>query len=185
MAANNTALSKIASAIPSEQIYLIQNVKYAVQAWINLQEYYWPFNSNHAQKIKKDIFAYQCEPTMEVAQWLNDMQRLYSLLGDMGTKNSLSNREFTCAAIDNFPQDTQWRIYATSLRARVDKYDVHKPPIPITSKIFFTCIHQEAWHRAKNDPQTSAHIFSARTDADKRQPKHPHATDSATPTSAK
>jgi gag-polypeptide of LTR copia-type len=91
MAANNTALSKIASTIPSEQIYLIQNVKYVVQAWINLQEYYRPFNSNCAQKIKKDIFAYQCKPTMDITQWLNDMQHLYSLLGDMGTKNSLSD----------------------------------------------------------------------------------------------
>ena len=45
-AANITALSKIASAIPSDQIYLVQNEPYAAQAWANLHEYYQPFNSN-------------------------------------------------------------------------------------------------------------------------------------------
>lgn len=183
MAANTSALSKIASAVSSDQIHLVQNVPYAAQAWANLREYYRPFNSNRAQSIKKDIFAYQCGPNMDVAKWLNDLQRLYSLLGDMGTNNSLSDREFTCATIDNLPQDAQWRIYAAGLRARVDEYDAHQPPTPITSKSFFTSIRQEAWYRTKNDPQLPAHIFLARSDAEKRQPKRSRAADSDISTS--
>ena len=120
---------------------------------------------------------------MDVAKWLNDLQRLYSLLGDMGTNNSLSDHKFTCVTIDNLPQDAQWRIYAAGLRARVDEYDAHRPPTPITSKSFFASIRQEAWYHTKNDPQLSAHIFSACSDADKRQPKRSRAPDSEIATS--
>jgi gag-polypeptide of LTR copia-type len=104
MAANNTMLSKIASAVPSDQIYLIQNTPYAAQAWNNLCDYYQPHNSSRSQVIKKDIFSSQCSPNMDVARWLNDMQHLYSLLGDMDANSTFPDREFTCAIIDNLPQ---------------------------------------------------------------------------------
>ncbi|KAF8468072.1 hypothetical protein DFH94DRAFT_638602, partial [Russula ochroleuca] len=80
MASNNTMLSKIASATPSDQLHLIQDAQYAAQAWWNLHEYYQPQNSTHAQTIKKDIFAYQCRLGMDVPHWLADMQRYYGQL---------------------------------------------------------------------------------------------------------
>ena len=115
MATNNTALSKIASSVPSDQIYLIQNTSYAAQAWINLRKYYQPHNSSRSQAIKKEIFSSQCSLNMDVTRWLNDMQRLYNLLGDMDANSTLPDREFTCAIIDNLPQDAEWWVFTASL----------------------------------------------------------------------
>jgi gag-polypeptide of LTR copia-type len=175
MAANNTTLSKIASAVPSDQIYLIQNTPYAAQAWSNLRDYYQPHNSSRSQAIKKDIFSSQCGPNLDVARWLNDMQRLYSLLGDMDANSTLPDREFTCAIIDNLPQDAEWRVFTAGLRARISEYDARNPPTPICSRQFFTSIREEARYRAKSDLQSSTHVFSAHADADRRNPKRPRA----------
>jgi hypothetical protein len=185
MAANNTALSKIASAVPSDQIYLIQNAAYAAQAWICLRDYYQPHNSSRSQTIKKDIFSTQCSSNADVTRWLTDMQRLYSLLGDMDTNSTLPDREFTCAVIDNLPQDAEWRVFTSGLRARIAEYDARNPPTPICSKHFFTSIRDEARYRTKNDLQSSMHVFSAHADTDKRNFKRPRASESAVQGSVK
>jgi hypothetical protein len=118
---------------------------------------------------------------MDVPHWLADMQRYYGQLQDMDTESSMSDREFTCAVIDNLPQDATWRIFATSLQACISKYDDRTPPTPVNSRHFFTSIRNEAWFRSKEELQAAAHIFSARTDADKKMSKHMHLSETVTP----
>ena len=66
----------IAATLPSQQMHQIERVKYAKQVWENLRSIYQPCNTLRAATIKGQIMTYRCQPNMNVAQWLNDMQCL-------------------------------------------------------------------------------------------------------------
>lgn len=83
MSRNNTTLSRIISALPSQQLHLVKSATYAKEAWDALRSYYQPQNSLCAATIKGQIMAYRCTPDMNIEKWLSDMQRLYISLCDL------------------------------------------------------------------------------------------------------
>ena len=127
MAQNNIALSKIANAVPKDQMHLVNDTLYACEAWSNLRDYYQPLNSMLADALIGDLHAYRCTPTMDVGVWLNDLQRLYNNLNDMDPL-AISDRAFALIAIGNLPlRDPDWRSFAVGLRQRVNQYDTVRP----------------------------------------------------------
>lgn len=185
MAANNLALSRIVSAVPGNQIHLFKQVRYAKQAWQCLRSVYKPLNPLGAASIKDSIVAYRCTSDMDVAQWVDNMQRLYNTLCNMDTE-CLSDRCFTLVVLDNMTQHGSWRAFLSALRAKVRGYDSHEPaPIPLDSTEFLTAIRNEYWNRNPNNPEIGSHLFSARTDASKKSQKRPYSPDASTSTPAK
>lgn len=162
---NKTALVRIVAALPSHQLHLVQNVKYAKQAWENLCNVYQSRNSLHAATIKGQLMTHQCTSEMNVATWLNDMQNLYSLLCDLDVE-CMSDRDFALAILDLMPQDTSWRGFLSGLRAKVRDSDALG--LPVDSTTFTTAIRDEHWYRHKDDHQNTSQIFSARVEAQKR-----------------
>jgi gag-polypeptide of LTR copia-type len=144
---------------------LVKRAKYAKQAWDTLRSVYQPRNSLRAATIKRQIMVNRCQSDMDVAKWLNNMQRLYNSLCDLNTER-MSDCDFTLAILDLMPQDDGWRNFASGLRMKVCNSETHN--LPIHSTTFIATIRDEYWHRHKDDYQTTSHIFTARFEAQKR-----------------
>ena len=182
MVGNDRALCKIVNAVPGAQFFLVMHTKFAKEAWESLRSYYEPQNAYRAERIIHDIKTYCCTRDMDVAQWLNDMQRLYASVCTMDSKGMFSDRNFVLAILDNMPmEDFTWRYFVQDLRARIEEYDSHQPsPTPVCSHEFLTAIRKKLWTR-RDDPETPAYFFSARAEAEKKaQKRHRHAPDAAT-----
>ncbi len=184
LSGNNIALSRIVTALPSRQLHLVQNVLYAKQAWESLRSIYRPRNLLHAATIKHQIMTYRCTSDMDVAKWLNDMQRLYGCLCNLDVE-CMSDREFALAILDLMPQDDVWRYFVSSLRTKV--HDCDRQGVPISSITFIADIRDEYWYRHKDDFNTASRVFSARFEAQKRSTnasKRPSPTDLVTPSTS-
>src|SRR6266403_1962981 len=184
LSGNNIALSRIVTALPSRQLHLVQNVLYAKQAWESLRSIYRPRNLLHAATIKHQIMTYRCTSDMDVAKWLNDMQRLYGCLCNLDVE-CMSDREFALAILDLMPQDDVWRYFVSSLRTKV--HDCDRQGVPISSITFVADIRDEYWYRHKDDFNTASRVFSARFEAQKRSTnasKRPSPTDLVTPSTS-
>ena len=144
MAQNNIALSKIANAVPKDQMHLINDTLYAPDAWSNLCNYYQPLNSMLADTLIGNLRAYRCTPTMDIGAWLNNLQRLYNNLNDMDPL-AISDHAFTLIAIGNLPlRDPDRHSFAIGLQQCVNQYDAVRPkPTPVRSKEFTSAIHEE------------------------------------------
>jgi hypothetical protein len=179
MTGNNSALARIVAAVPSHQLHLVKRVIYAKQAWESLRSVYQPRNSLRGATIKSQIMSYRCQSDMNIAIWLNDMQCLYNSLCDLDPE-CMSDRDFALAILDLLPQDDGWRDFVSNLRTKVRDSDTKS--LPIDSIDFITPIREEYWYRHKDDDQTSSHIFSARSDAQKRanSQKRPRPADVST-----
>lgn len=81
---------------------------------------------------------------MNVATWLNDMQRLYNSLCDL-EGNRMSDHEFTFAILDLMPLDDGWRTFITKLRHNAREADAHK--LPINSVTYISAIRDEFWYK--------------------------------------
>ena len=138
MAANNLCLSKIVHAVPTHQLHLVKSVIYVKQAWESLCSVYQPGNSLCASTLKSDIITYRCQPSMNIACWLNDMQRLYNTLCGTDT-DCMTDRHFTLAILDNMPQDGTWRDFLSRLRNKVHKHDSRGTPISSINFIISIC----------------------------------------------
>jgi hypothetical protein len=128
---------------------------FAKGAWESLRSYYEPRNTYQAERIINDIKTYRCTRNMDVAQWLNDMYRLYDSVCALGSKGLFSDRDFTLAVLDNMPiEDSAWRPLILVLRRRVKEYDSHRPsPILISSHEFISDIREEI-RFSRDDLQT-------------------------------
>jgi hypothetical protein len=165
MTGNNVALSRIVASIPSHQLHLVQQAKFAKQAWESLSSVYQPRNSLRAATVKGQLMTYRCTMDMNVTQWLGDMQRLYNSLCDLDVDH-MSNRDFALAIIDLMPQEDGWRTVVSNLRAKVR--DLESKSLPIDSMFLVHAIRDEDWFRHNKEDQSSSHIFTARADAQKR-----------------
>ena len=165
MTGNNTALSRIVASVPSHQLHLVKCATYAKQAWESLRSVYQPRNSLRTATMKGQIMAYRCQSDMNVAKWLNDMQRLHNSLCDLDNKR-MTDRDFALAILDLMPQNDGWQDFLSNLHTKVRDLDAQS--LPIDSTTFVTAIRDEYWYRHKDDYQTTAHIFSARFEAQKR-----------------
>jgi hypothetical protein len=183
MAANNLALAKIVCAVPGAQIYLVDDARYAKQAWESLRSFYQPRNSLIARRVRHQIKTFCCTSDSDVALWLTDMQRLYGTLYLLD-EESLSDRNFALAILDNMP--LQWHSFVSDLRTKVqDSKD--DPPITPHSIEVINAIRHECWLRNQNNPQPDAHVSSARAGADgkKSQKRFCSSDDASTSSSAK
>jgi hypothetical protein len=185
MTANNLCLSKIVNAVPNINLHLVRRARYAREAWEALKKFYQPQNSLRAATLKADISSYRCQTNMNVSTWLNDMLRMYDTL--YGTDpESMTDSSFTLAIIDNMPQDNDaWRGFLSDLRTKLRQYESSTPPTPIRSTEFITLIRDEYWFRHRDDPQMNSHVFSARSNADKRGTKRARDTHSTSFATAK
>jgi hypothetical protein len=179
MTVNNITLAKIGKAVPGDQFHIIDRIRYAKEAWQNLHDHYLPRNSLRSASLRTSILSNRCPLEADIGTWLNDMQRLYKLynmLGDMDP-GSLSQHAFTLVVLDNMPAEPSWLEYACKLKNKVLKYEQSIPPIPIDSKYFITKIREQWWLRAQIAPQNNSHVFTARTDSDKKTLKRPYSSD--------
>jgi gag-polypeptide of LTR copia-type len=181
MDSNYLCLGKIVNATPQIHLHLVETQEYAKQAWENLRAYFQPRNSLRASTIQSDIQSYRCQSHMNISQWLHDLQRLYRDLCAVDP-NAMSDRKFAIAILDNMVDDDSWRNTVSNLRKDVRDSDLKVPPTPIASVDFVTAIREEYWYRSRRDPLATAHVFTARADADKRGTKRSRAP-SNTPTS--
>ena len=162
MTGNNCALARIVAAVPSRQLHLVEPIKYAKQAWENLRSFYQPPDPFRATAIKRQIMSYRCQSDMDVAKWLNDMQRLHHSLCDT---ERMSDRDFALAILDLMPQNDGWMGVGSRLRMEVR--DSVAQGLPIDSATFIAAIRDEYWYQ-KYDYQTTSRIIAARFEAQKR-----------------
>ena len=164
MAGNNNVLAHIVASLPTTQLHLALHVQYAKELWDNLRSIYQPQNSLHAITIKGQIMTYRCTADMNVARWLNNMQHLYNSLCDLELER-MSDREFALTILDLMPLDGGWRDFVSNLRIKVCDSDALR--LPIVSSNFITTIRDEYWYHNRDNHQATAHIFSARHEAQK------------------
>jgi hypothetical protein len=121
-----------------------------------------------------------CTPDMDVAQWLNDMQRLYSSLRDADTEG-FSDHAFARAILNNMPRDDDWRGLVSKWRIEF----LFGAFCPASSTEVINAIREECWWRNRDNPQT--YIFSARAGADRKKAQKRFRTpdDASTSSSAK
>jgi hypothetical protein len=162
---NKSALARIIAAVPASQLHLVKRAKYAKRAWEALRSVYQPRNSLRASTIKGQIMAYRCQSDMDVAKWLNDMQRLYNSLCDLDP-DSMTDRDFAHAILDLMSQDETWRDFVSGMRTKVR--DAETQGSTMDSATLTTTMREEYWYRHKDDYQTSSHVFSVRLDAQRR-----------------
>lgn len=179
---NALALSKILKAIPMRQLRYVKDTPYAKEAWRTLREIYLPCNSIRIDSIKSDIMGHRCTPDMDVALWLNEMQKFYDILCSM-SETSLSDRDFTSAILNNMPKTESWRVIVASYRSTIQQYE--RDGIPIKSSEFISKIRDENWFYNKDNPQSSAYVFTTRADANKKGPKRTRAPETSGPRSPK
>jgi len=169
MVGNNLALAKIVRAVPSSQLHLVEDAKYAKEAWQNLCSDYQQRNSYLATRIKHQILASRCTSDMDVAQWLGDMQRLYGALYLMDNK-SLDDQSFALNILVSMPHDESWSVFLSGWRAQVRQRECGPAPNPIiNSTELINSIRDECWFRNRNNPDYIARFFSARVEADKKK----------------
>ena len=97
---------------------------------------------SHAQA---DIMNYRCTSDMNVTHWLNDMQRLFNTLCSTDPE-SMSDRSFALAILDNMPQDDRsWCGFLSALCGRVHDYDSQDLLTPIVATEFIAAIRDEFW----------------------------------------
>jgi hypothetical protein len=162
MAANNLALAKIVCAVPGAQMHLVEDAKYAKQAWESLRSYYQPGGVFRAQAIRSNIVTYRCTPDMDVARWLNDMQGLYSSLRDVDTMG-FSDQAFALAILDNMPRDDGWFGLVSNWQTEF----LLRESGPVNLAEVITAIREECWWRNRDNCQT--YLSSARADADRKK----------------
>ena len=153
MTGNNTALDRIICAVPRHWLYLLKDAKYAKEAWENLHAVYQPLNSLRAATRKAQIMRYRCEPDMNIAMWLTDMQRLYTSLCSIDA-GSMSDREFALTILVLMPlgRDEGWKNFLSGLRMEVRNSD--EKGLPIHSTTFIMAI-RDYWNRHKDDHRTT------------------------------
>ena len=178
MAQNNLALSILYTGLSSRPLRRIRNLTYASEAWTALQTHYQRQNASIATSKASDLQAYRCTPGMDIIEWLNDLQRLYDELLDMDA-DTISDRKFAITAINNLPQNSEWRAFAKNQRQAIFRYDHNKPdPIPVTSEEFLNAIREEHYFTARENPEVIANVFTARANVNKSI-KRPRAPDLA------
>ena len=183
MKKNDLALTKIYRTLPSKQLHFLTDVFYASEAWEILRAHYQPRNSSLVTALRSDLQGYRCTHSMDVNEWLNDMQRIYHQLCDMDP-DAMSDQSFALTAINNLPQTgSHWENFTAGLRERINKYENMIPPQPVRSIEFVSAIRQEYSLRSKDDPDVNAQIFSARANADKSN-KRPRPSDNSSSSSS-
>ena len=180
---NNVARAHLIRAIPGRILPRIEGIPYASEIWTKLQERYQKPNSPLANSKKTAITNYLCTSTMDVAVWLDDMQRLYDGLCVMDP-HALSDYNFALLLMGNLPETAEWRAFSGGLRQRIDRYTKNIDTIPITSEEFVTAISDEYFFRNKNNPDIQAEVFTARYEANKGS-KRTRAPDPSTSTPTK
>lgn len=174
MAGNNTALARIVAAVPASQLHLLRGIKYAKQAWIALRSVYQPRNSMRSTIIKRDLTNYSCQSDMNVATWLDDMQRLYNSLCYIDN-NRMTNTEFVFAILDLMPEDDNWRGFMGLLRQKALQAEAAK--LPIDSVSYISAIRDEYWYKQRKRNEAPSHIFTALAECRTRSQKRPRNAD--------
>ena len=136
---NNLARAHLIRAIPGHLLPCIEGIPYASEIWSKLQDRYQKPNSPMSNSKKTAITNYLCTPSMDVAVWLDDMQRLYDGLCVMDP-HALSDYDFALLLMGNLPETAEWRAFAAGLRQRIDRYTNNIDTTPITSDDFATAI---------------------------------------------
>ena len=173
MTQNNKARVHLIRAIPGRILPRVEGIPYASEIWNKLQDRYQKPNSAISNSKKTAITNYLCTSNMDVAVWLDDMQRLYDSLCVMDP-HALSDYDFALLLMGNLPETAEWRAFAAGLRQRIDKHHVD----PITSEQFISTINDEYIFRNKNNPDIQAEVFTARYEANKGS-KRTRASDSS------
>jgi hypothetical protein len=177
-AQNNLALSTIYTGLSSHPLRRIRNITYASEAWESLRTHYQRQNASIATLKASDLQAYRCTTSMDIIEWLNDMQQLYNELVDMDA-DVLSDHNFAITAINNLPQNNEWRSFAKNQRQAIFWYDHTKPdPIAVTSEEFLNAIREEHYFTIRDNPEVIANVFTARVNISKPT-KRPCAFDSS------
>jgi hypothetical protein len=166
MAGNNTALARIVCAVPGHLLHLVKRTRYAKQAWESLRSVYQPRNSLRAVTIRTKIMTYSRQSDMDIASWLTDMQQLYYTLCNLDT-DCLSDHDFTFTILDLMwkGRDEGWTGFLSDLRREARNSESRG--LPIHSATFITAI-RDYWYRHDDNHHTTAHIFPARFEAQRR-----------------
>jgi hypothetical protein len=118
---------------------------------------------------------------MDVAKWLEEMQSLFDALCSM-RESTMTDHEFTIAILNNAPKTEAWRVAITGLRNKLHLYESQGKPIRPSE--FISNVRDKNWYYNRENPQSSAYVFTARGDSVKKSLKRPRAFD-ATATSLK
>ena len=169
---NDYTRAVICKSLDSRQLHRVKHIPYASQVWESLRQNFIKPNSALSNSNKSSLITYLCTPEMDVATWLDDMERLYDDLTDIDP-DALSDHEYALLLMNNLPETTEWRSLAGGLRKRVEECNRATPPTPVSSSEFITSIRDEYHFRNKNNPDTMAQVFTARYDANKDSKRPP------------
>ena len=172
MEKNDYTRAVICKSLDNRQLHRVKHLQYASQVWESLRQQFIKPNSALANSNKNSLITYLCTPEMDVATWLDDMERLYDDLTDVDP-DALSDHGYALLLMNNLPETTEWRSLAGGLRKRVEECNRTIPPTPVSSSEFITSIRDEYHFRNKNNPDTMAQIFTARYEANKDSRRPP------------
>ena len=102
------ALNAIIQAMPGTKLHLVQSAKTAKEAWESLKAEYRSVNTMRAARLKSYILGYKFVDGYKMANWRDDMQRMYQELRDVDD-TALPDDEFTHHLVTMMPISDRWR----------------------------------------------------------------------------
>lgn len=117
---NDYTRAVICKSLDNRQLHRVKHIPYASQVWESLRQKFIKPNSALSNSNKSSLITYLCTPEMDVATWLDDMERLYDDLTDIDP-DALSDHEYALLLMNNLPETTEWRSLAGGLRKRVEE----------------------------------------------------------------
>jgi hypothetical protein len=112
------ALNTISQAMPATKLHLVQTAKTANDAWENLKAEYRSVNAMSATRLKTNILGYKFLEGYKMANWRDDMQRMYQELCDVDDR-ALSDDEFARHLVTMMPTNDRWRYLHSELSSKV------------------------------------------------------------------
>ena len=112
------ALNAIIQAMPGTKLHLVQSAKTAKEAWESLKAEYRSVNTMRAARLKSYILGYKFVDGYKMANWRDDMQRMYQELRDVDD-TALPDDEFARHLVTMMPISDRWRYLHSELSNKV------------------------------------------------------------------
>jgi hypothetical protein len=154
---NNLAKLILASSIDPSFLPIVTSVNEAANSWKALSEYFVPKTMDDAANTLALITNYEASDDMDMVEWTADMEKLKNQYEEQG--GVMPDGTYAAFLLKNLPKSNTWNTFRQIIASGP----------ALTSKDIATRIRNLYIREHANDPETLASIFSAKSNAKKRQ----------------
>jgi hypothetical protein len=154
---NNFAKLILTSSIDPSFLGIVTNINEVSNAWKALSEYFVPKTMDDAANTLALMTNYDATDDLDMVEWTGDMERLKSQYEEQG--GVMPDGTYAALLLKNLPKSNTWNTF---------RQIIASGPV-LSSKDIATRVRNLYIREHANDPDTLASIFSAKSNAKKRQ----------------